>query len=184
MSDTEPKLNGYPVTGIYAGPNTVLAIDYNGHAIMGVQCSDELQDGSAYMMILDEHMQVTIATVMASSIRTLQAGDVIPPPILIADREDYASTRKNLEELARQLLATPPESTDDLRAAAIVLSDLADVIDGQETGIKPHTYLFRMNNKIENIQELDACAAQAAGAGTCTEEVGSASLADGAEVQP
>lgn len=189
MSDTEPKLNGYPVTGIYAGPNTVLAIDYNGHAVMGVQCSDELQDGSAYMMLLDQHMQVTIATVLASSIRTLQAGDVIPPPILIADREDYASTRKNLEELARQLLATPPESTDDLRAAAIVLSDLADVIDGQETGIKPHTYLFRMNNKFENIQEMGARAAQAAGQAlhedkSSTAEVGSASLADGTEVQP
>lgn len=145
MSDNEPKLNGYPVTGIFAGPNTVLAIDYNGHAVMGVQCSNELQDGSAYMVLLDKHMQVTVATVMASSIRQLQVGDTIPTPILIADKEDYASTRKNLEDLAAKLLSTPPESTDDLRAAAIVLSDLADVIDGQETGIKPHTYLYRMD---------------------------------------
>lgn len=154
MSENEQKLNGYPVTGVWAGPNTVIGIDYNGHAVIGVQISDELQDGSAYMVLLDEHMQVTIATVMASSLRPIQEGDPLPDRTLSVDKEDYASTRANLEELARKLLSSTPESTDDLRAAAIVLSDLADVIDGQESGMKPTTYLFRSKNMFDSPQEL------------------------------
>lgn len=154
MSKNKPKLNGYPATGVWAGPNTVIGIDYNGHAVIGVQISDELQDGSAYMVILDEHMQVTIATVMASSLRPIQQGDPLPDRTLSVDKEDYASTRANLEELARKLLSSTPESTDDLRAAAIVLSDLADVIDGQESGLKPTTYLFRMKNKFDSPQAV------------------------------
>jgi hypothetical protein len=128
------KLNGYPVTGVWAGPHTRMAIDYNGHAVIGVQASESLADGSAYMILLDEHMQVTVAIVIADSIQPVpgeQEREHEPPKI---NGTDYESTRANLEELARKLLSQTPETTDDLRAAAVVLSQLADVIDGQSYG--------------------------------------------------
>lgn len=140
--DQIKKVGGYPSTGSYAGPHTVRAIDYCGHEVIGLQASDELADGSAYMILLDDHMQVTVATVMASSIRPLPE-DYTRQCIQIADREDYASTRRNLEELAQQILSRAPETTDDLRAAAVVLSDLADIIDGQDRSVIQRTAIQR-----------------------------------------
>ena len=47
--------------GKYAGPNTVRALDYNGHEAVGVQISDPFPDGSCYLVTIDEHMQLSVA---------------------------------------------------------------------------------------------------------------------------
>jgi hypothetical protein len=105
-------------------------MDYNGHAVLGVQISDELADGSVYMVTIDKHMQVCIATVMASSLQPYEPEE--PLPTLTVDRNDYESTRTNLERLLEMQLNHPPRTTDELRACALTMSDLADVIDGQD----------------------------------------------------
>lgn len=123
MSDT----NYYQ--GEYAGPNTVRATDYNGHEVIGVQISDEAPDGAVFFLTLDDHMQVSIAPVMAASIMPYEPEE--PPAGPEVEPEDYAATRKSLEEIIGRILTAAPRDTDDLRTCALAMSELARVIDAQ-----------------------------------------------------
>lgn len=153
MSDT----NYYQ--GEYAGPNTVRATDYNGHEVIGVQISDEAPDGAVFFITLDDHMQVSIIPVMAASIMPYEPAE--PPAVPEIEPEDYAATRKSLEEIIARILSKPPQDTGELRTCALAMSELANVIDMQT-------------------RNHGAQAAQAAG-GACTEAVaGSYRSADGA----
>ena len=136
--------------GVYAGPLTMEALDYNGHKILGVPVSDVAEDGSCFFVTLDDHMQVSIAPVIALSVRSYDPEE--PPFDPELEPEDYAATRRNLEEIIKRILSDTPQDTEDLRTCAIAMSELANVIDLQTR----------------------AQAAQAAGASPCTEEVGSA----------
>lgn len=135
MNETQKAENAAPYSqGVYAGPNTVRAMDYNGHEVLGVRISDELADGSVYLVTVDNHMQLSVAPVLASSIRsynpTPEEQEEHTPYV---DSADYAATRANLERLLEMQLNHPPETTDELRACALTMSDLADVIDGLST---------------------------------------------------
>ena len=144
--------------GQYAGPNTVRALDYNGHEVIGVQISDAAPDGACFFVTLDDHMQVSITPVIAASIRPYEPAE--PPPLPEIEPEDYAATRKSLEELLARMLSHSLEGPDQLRGCGLAMCELADVVDAQiRLEARPH-------------------AGQAAGASTCTEEVGSASLAN------
>ena len=122
---TEPKYH----QGEYAGPLTQRATDYNGHTVIGVQISDEAPDGSCFFVTRDQHMQLSIAPVIAASIQPYEPAEPPPPPEL--DPEDYAATRKSLEDLLERLLSKSPDDTDELRTCAIAMHELASVIDAQ-----------------------------------------------------
>jgi len=151
--------------GVYAGPLTQRATDYNGHEVIGVQISDEAPDGSVYFVTLDEHMQLSIAPVMAASIMPYEPEEPVPPPVL--EPEDYIATRRSLEDIIRRILKSGPGSVDELRMCALAMSELANVID---------TQMKVWNN--------GAQAAQAAGASTCTGEVGTACRASDGAADP
>lgn len=136
--------------GVYAGPLTQRATDYNGHEVIGVQVSDEAPDGSVFFITLDEHMQVSIAPVIAASIMLYEPAE--PPSVPEIDPEDYAATRTNLERIIERILRDSPQSTNELRTCALAMSELANVIDRQTEVCGP-------------------CAGQAAGS-ACTAEVG------------
>jgi len=138
--------------GEYAGPLTQRAMDYDGHLVIGVQISDPAPDGSCFFITLDQHMQVCIIPVLASSISPYEPAE--PPPEPECTAADLADTRKNLEWLLKLQIDHGISSIGDLRACALTMSDLADVIELQD---------------------------RAAGASTCTKEVGSAALADEAK---
>lgn len=121
--------------GVYAGPNTVRALDYNGHEAIGVQISDEAPDGSCYLVTLDEHMQVSIAPVIAASIMPYEPAE--PPPVPEISPEDYAATRRSLEEIIGRILSQAPRDTGDLRTCALAMSELANIIDIQTGHIVP-----------------------------------------------
>ena len=140
--------------GEYAGPLTQRAMDYAGHPVIGVQISDPKADGTCLFVTIDQHMMLSIAPVMASSIAPYEPEE--PPPDPECTPEELADTRKNLEWLLKLQLEHGISSIGDLRACALTMSDLADVIEIQER----------------------AQAAQAEDKSS-TEEVGSASLADG-----
>ena len=133
--------------GEYAGPLTQRAMNYDGHPVIGVQISDAAPDGTCLFVTIDQHMMISVAPVLASSIAPYEPAE--PPPDPECSPEELADTRKNLEWLLKLQLEHGISCIGDLRACALTMSDLADVIELQ------------------------------AGAGTCTEEVGSASLADG-----
>lgn len=136
--------------GEYAGPLTQRATDYNGHEVIGVQISDENPDGSVFFVTLDDHMQVYIIPVMAASIMPYTPAE--PPDVRELEPEDYAATRRSLEEIVARIISNGPKDTEELRTCALAMSELANVIEHQDR----------------------AQAAQAAGASTCTTEVGSA----------
>ena len=144
--------NGKYYQGVYAGPLTQRATDYNGHEVIGVQISDEAPDGAVFFITLDDRMQVSIIPVMAASIMPYEPEE--PPAGPEIEPEDYAATRKSLEEIIGRILTAAPRDTDDLRTCALAMSELANVIDAQ------------------------------AGAGTCTEEVATLREATGEEIDP
>ena len=115
--------------GVYAGPLTQRATDYNGHEVIGVQISDEAPDGGVFFITLDEHMQVSIAPVIAASIMPYEPAE--PPPVQELEPEDYAATRKNLEDIIARILSRAPQDTDELRTCALAMSELANIIDTQ-----------------------------------------------------
>lgn len=115
--------------GQYAGPHTVRALDYNGHEVIGVQISDAAPDGACFFITLDDHMQVNIAPVIAASIRPYEP--VEPPPLPEIEPEDYAATRKSLEQMLERMLSHSIEYPDQLRACALAMSELADIVDAQ-----------------------------------------------------
>lgn len=115
--------------GVYAGPLTQRAMDYNGHEVIGVQVSDEAPDGSCFFATLDEHMMVSMAPVIAASIQPYEPEE--PPPVPELEPEDYEATRKNLEAILKRMLSRSIENTGELRACAIAMHELADVIDAQ-----------------------------------------------------
>ena len=137
--------------GEYAGPLTQRAMDYDGHPVIGVQISDAAADGSCLFATLDKHMLLSVAPVLASSITPYEP--VEPPPEPECTAADLADTRRNLEWLLKLQLEHGISSIDDLRACALTMSDLANVIETQDR-------------------------AQAGRSQTCTDTVGSASLAD------
>ena len=138
--------------GVYAGPLTQRATDYNGHEVIGVQVSDEAPDGACFFVTLDDHMQVSIAPVIAASIMPYEPAE--PPPLPEIEPEDYEATRRSLEEIIARILTYSPQNTEELRTCALAMSELANVIDAQEGKRCAH-------------------AARAAG-GACTAEVGTA----------
>lgn len=140
--------------GVYAGPLTQRAMDYDGHLVIGVQISDPAPDGSCFFITLDQHMQVCIIPVLASSISPYEPAE--PPPEPECTAADLADTRKNLEWLLKLQIDHGISSIGDLRACALTMSDLANVIELQDR----------------------AQAAQAEDKSS-TAAVGSASLADG-----
>lgn len=119
--------------GEYAGPNTVRALDYNGHEAIGVQISDVADDGACFLVTIDKHMQLAIAPVIAASIRSYDPPE--PPSMPEIAPEDYAATQKNLEDLLKMIFGesiingfgTP----DRLRVCAIVMNELANVVEAQ-----------------------------------------------------
>ena len=116
--------------GVYAGPLTQRATDYNGHEVIGVQISDEAPDGAVFFVTLDDHMQVSITPVIAASIMPYEPEE--PPAVPEIEPADYAATRKSLEEIIGRILMNAPRDTDDLRTCALAMSELARVIDQQE----------------------------------------------------
>lgn len=129
------RLNGFPATGVYAGPLTQRAMDYDGHLTIGIQISDPAADGSCLFMNLDEHMQVYITPVLASSIAPYDPPE--PPPDPECTEAELADTRKNLEWLLKLQIDHGISSIGDLRACALTMSDLADVIELQGGHIVP-----------------------------------------------
>ena len=121
--------------GEYAGPLTQRATDYNGHDVIGVQISDEAPDGSVFFVTLDDHMQVSISPVMAASIMPYEPAE--PPQVPEIEPQDYAATRKSLEEIIARILRNSPQDTGDLRTCALAMSELANVIDMQTGHIVP-----------------------------------------------
>lgn len=157
--------------GVYAGPLTQRAIDYNGHEVIGVQISDEAPDGAVFFVTLDDRMQVSITPVMAASIMPYEPEE--PQPILEIEPEDYAATRKSLEEIIERILKHAPQDTGELRICALAMSELANVIDAQVACASGAAHSI-------STACSGAQAAQAAG-GACTAVVGgSCRSADGA----
>lgn len=115
--------------GVYAGPLTQRATDYNGHEVIGVQISDEAPDGSVFFITLDDRMQVSVTPVMAASIMPYEPAE--PPEVPELSPEDYTATRKSLEEILRRILSRSPQDTGELRLCALAMSELANVIDRQ-----------------------------------------------------
>ena len=115
--------------GVYAGPLTQRATDYNGHEVIGVQISDEAPDGSVFFVTMDDHMQLSIAPVIATSIMPYEPAE--PPPVPEIAPEDYEATRRSLEEIIGRILSQAPRDTGDLRTCALAMSELASVIDAQ-----------------------------------------------------
>ena len=116
--------------GEYAGPLTQRAMDYNGHQVIGVPISDPAPDGSMFFVTIDKRMQLSIAPVLASSVEPYDPPE--PPPDPECTMEDLASTRQNLEWLLKLQLDHGIDSIGDLRACALTMSDLADVIETQD----------------------------------------------------
>ena len=116
--------------GEYAGPLTQRAMDYDGHLVIGVQISDPAPDGSCFFITLDQHMQVCIIPVLASSISPYEPAE--PPSEPECTAADLADTRKNLEWLLKLQLEHGISSIGDLRACALTMSDLANVIEMQD----------------------------------------------------
>lgn len=135
--------------GVYAGPLTQRATDYNGHEVIGVQISDEAPDGAVFFATLDDHMQVSIAPVIAASIMPYEPAE--PPAVPEIEPEDYEATRRSLEEIIARILSNSPQDTGELRTCALAMSELANIIDAQE--------------------RATTRAVEAAGANTCTEAV-------------
>ena len=115
--------------GVYAGPLTQRATDYNGHEAIGVQISDEAPDGAVFFATLDDHMQVSIIPVMAASIMPYEPAE--PPPVPEIEPEDYEATRRSLEEIIARILSHSPQDTGELRTCALAMSELANIIDIQ-----------------------------------------------------
>ena len=138
--------------GVYAGPLTQRATDYSGHEVIGVQISDEAPDGAVFFATLDDHMQVSIAPVIAASIMPYEPAE--PPAVPEIEPEDYEATRRSLEEIIARILSHSPQDTGELRTCALAMSELANIIDAQE--------------------RATTRAGEAAGANTCTEVVDTA----------
>ena len=115
--------------GVYAGPLTQRATDYNGHEVIGVQISDEAPDGGVFFVTLDEHMQVSIAPVIAASIMPYEPAE--PPSMPEIEPEDYAATRKSLEDIIARILRHAPQDISELRTCALAMSELANIIEAQ-----------------------------------------------------
>lgn len=122
--------------GVYAGPLTQRATDYNGHDVIGVQISDEAPDGSVFFVTRDDHMQFSIAPVIAASIMPYEPAE--PPPVPEIAPEDYDATRRSLEEIIGRILSRTPQDTGELRTCALAMSELANVIDRQTDAGGPH----------------------------------------------
>lgn len=129
MSETRTKQNAPYSQGVYAGPLTQRATDYNGHEVIGVQVSDEAPDGACFFITLDDHMQVSIAPVIAASIMPYEPAE--PPPVPEIEPQDYDATRRSLEEIIGRILSHSPQDTGELRTCALAMSELANIIDIQ-----------------------------------------------------
>lgn len=116
--------------GEYAGPLTQRAMNYDGHPVIGIQISDAAPDGTCLFVTIDQHMMISVAPVMASSIAPYEPAE--PPPDPVCTPEEIADTRKNLEWLLKLQLEHGISCIGDLRACALTMSDLADVIEIQE----------------------------------------------------
>lgn len=112
--------------GEYAGPLTRRAMDYDGHTLIGVPITDAAPDGSCYFITIDRHMQISIGSVLASSMTPYEPPE--PPPEPECTAAELADTRARLEKLLKMQLDAGISSIGDLRACAITMSDLADVI--------------------------------------------------------
>ena len=119
--------------GEYAGPNTVRALDYNGHEAIGVQISDVAEDGACFLVTIDKHMQLAIAPVIAASIRSYDPPE--PPSMPEIAPEDLAATRICLEDLLKMIFSEfmvgMQKKPDQLRACAIAMNELANVVEAQ-----------------------------------------------------
>ena len=116
-------------TGEYAGPFTRRAMDYDGHTVIGVPISDAAPDGSCYFITIDRHMQIIIGSVLSSSMTPYEPPE--PPREPECTAAELADTRARLEKLLKMQLDAGISSIGDLRACAITMSDLADVIQIQ-----------------------------------------------------
>ena len=112
--------------GEYAGPLTTRAMDYNGHEAIGVQISDVAADGSCYFVTIDKHMQLSVAPVIADSIRSYDPPE--PPPQPECSIEDLQSTGEVLADLLNRLMAGGPVDTPEkLMQISVATKNLATV---------------------------------------------------------
>ena len=109
--------------GVYAGPNTVRAMDYNGHEAIGVQISDEAPDGSCFLVTLDEYMQVSVTPVMANSIKSYDPEQ--PPESPECSIEDQTATENALIDLWNRVSAQEITTPIQLANIAIVAKNLS-----------------------------------------------------------
>lgn len=115
--------------GEYAGPLTQRAMDYDGRTVIGIQITDAAPDGSCYFATLDRHMQISITSVLASSMTPYEPPE--PPPEPECTAAELADTRARLEKLLKMQLDAGISSIGNLRACALTMSDLADIISFQ-----------------------------------------------------
>ena len=123
---SEPKC----FQGVYAGPLTMEALDYNGHMILGVPVSDAAEDGSCFFVTMDEHMQLSIAPVIASSVRSYDPEEIPATPECTP--EEIENTRRNLEEALRRKMRRNVFSVIDLENCGTLMNALAEVIELQD----------------------------------------------------
>jgi hypothetical protein len=102
--------------------------------VIGIPISDAAPDGSCFFITLDHHMQISIGSVLASSITPYEPSE--PPPEPECTAAELAETRARLEHLLKMQLDHGISSIGDLRACALTMSDLADVIEKQEAQAK------------------------------------------------
>ena len=139
--------------GEYAGPNTVRAMDYNGHEAIGVQISDVAEDGACFLVTIDKYMQLAIAPVIAASIRSYDPPE--PPSMPELTPEDYASTENSLIDLWNRISHEEIDTPLKLANIAIVARELSNVWRAR---------LMRFAQNTHKLQhETGARAAQAAG---------------------
>lgn len=113
--------------GVYAGPLTQRATDYDGHEVIGVPISDVYEDGHMLFVTLDEHLQVSIAPVLASSIRSWDPESI--PDYPECTDEELLDTKRNLEWLLNRELERGEFGIIELYNCSSVMHDLAIVTE-------------------------------------------------------
>ena len=111
--------------GVYAGPLTERAMDYNGHEAIGLQISDAAQDGSCLFVTVDDHLQLSVIPVIARSIRSYDPSE--PPPQPESTDEDLQAAPQALVDIITRLTCKPTANPETLMRLAILSCDLASV---------------------------------------------------------
>lgn len=124
MSEQTKQTEQY-TQGVYAGPLTERAMDYNGHEAIGLQISDAAPDGSCLFVTVDDHLQLSVIPVIASSIRSYDPPE--PPPQPESTDEDLQAATKALVDIINRLTSKPINSPETLMRISIIAGDFASV---------------------------------------------------------